>query len=334
METTSVPNLVVGIVPDGDKLIKVDEYEDNDDVNTTNEPFLKQTGTFKVNSKTLAEESNYFAAMFRNQWRETSTEATPKHDTVKSIEVWLRVLHGTTVAVESVSISDVWYMIKTRDKYDVLLEKISTWFDQRFTHQKAKNHRQLLFPCYAFDHGARFQYLTKHLAYSKGGHITESNPTSLREMHLPSRVIQQLNAARGHLRNILHRDLFEETKSMINYGACVKIWSMEEVASRNSINKILEWLEEFDEEKMRDKMSSSAFGSKPLCNSCNRPWKGIVDDAIETVRTYFDGLCLDCMGKSKTVVRSVDDDCRVRHREPTHYFSFMGRREKRGLTAD
>ncbi|GES57851.1 hypothetical protein ATEIFO6365_0002078600 [Aspergillus terreus] len=374
---TDIPNRVVDIAADGDRVIKVNEYEDRDDASSTNEPVLKRTGTFKVNSKTLADKSSYFSGMFRTEWRESSNQIILKHDNVKVMEDLLHFMHGAAVAVDSLSIPDVWHLIKSADKYLFPLKKMAVWFAKWFEHQRAQKtagdyqtlpecefERQLLFPCWAFDYAAGFQYLTRHLAYNMGGHITESNPTRLRETHLPPRVIQQLNAARGRLRNILHRDLFDATKNIMDFSFCgckeytvfyylcelrrVNIWPMEEVSTRKSINTMLEWLNDFDEENMRKTMSSSAFGSKALCYRCNRPWKQIVDAAIKKVRKYFDGLCLDCMGKSKRVRLDIDDvywghdedrerydeGCRVRHGEPTHYFSFMGRREKRGLIAD
>lgn len=377
MMETDIPNRVVDISPDGDRLIKVNEYEDSDNVNSDNEPVLKRTGTFKVTSKILVEESTYFSGMFRTEWRESSTEIVLKHDKAKAMEALLQFMHGVTVAVDSLSIPDVWHLIKTADKYLFPLEKMAVWFMKWFGHQLEKKsagdyqtleecefERQLLFPCWAFDYATGFQYLTRHLAYNMGGHITESNPTRLRETHLPPRVIQQLNAARGRLRNILHRDLFDATKNIMDSSSCkckeytvfyylcelrrVDIWPMEEISTRESINTMLEWLNDFDEEKMRSKISSSAFGSKALCYRCNRSWKQIVDAAIKKVKKYFAGLCLDCMGKSKRFRLDIDghywrhdesrerydEGCRVRHGEPTHYFSFMGRREKRGLIAD
>lgn len=62
------------------------------------------------------------------------------------------------------------------------------------------------------------------------------------------------------------------------------------------------------------------------------------------VDEYFDGLCLDCMDRSKAKAQTHDtgywlyDDmqwgewsrhCRSNHGQPTWYFSFLGRREDR-----
>ncbi|BAE61187.1 unnamed protein product [Aspergillus oryzae RIB40] len=84
--------------------------------------------------------------------------------------------------------------------------------------------------------------------------------------------------------------------------------------------------------------------SRQPCSSCGIEWKRRVGKAIEVTRDYFDGLCLDCM---KTTVKADeeywyhasyrsrhDENCRITHGEPTHYFSLMARRDKRGLVAD
>ena len=69
-----------------------------------------------------------------------------------------------------------------------------------------------------------------------------------------------------------------------------------------------------------------------------------VDDAKTRTKDYFDGLCLDCLDRSKPKTGDVDMDywrhnmleeddwvsgCRFRHKQSTWYFSYMGRLETR-----
>ena len=58
---------------------------------------------------------------------------------------------------------------------------------------------------------------------------------------------------------------------------------------------------------------------------------------------YYDGMCLDCMDRLKPKTGDGDDDywqhnnfrdedgwfegCRIKHKQPSWYFSFMGRKE-------
>lgn len=78
------------------------------------------------------------------------------------------------------------------------------------------------------------------------------------------------------------------------------------------------------------------------CVYCQKGYTKIVRDAAAYVRKYFDGLCLDCIKKSKTGDKNMDYwrhnslreferviGCRFTHSQATWYFSFMGRKEDR-----
>ncbi|KAE8420838.1 hypothetical protein BDV36DRAFT_248695, partial [Aspergillus pseudocaelatus] len=90
-----------------------------------------------------------------------------------------------------------------------------------------------MLPCYAFDYAKGFQVLTRRsLAYGERGHIMEVNPIDNIRLHRPPRIIrtlssqkayilyvyanklgapiEQVNAAKGRLRNVLNRELFCE----------------------------------------------------------------------------------------------------------------------------
>ena len=100
---------------------------------------------------------------------------------------------------------------------------------------------------------------------------------------------------------------------------------------KTSMHDILHNLEKFSYEA-----KSSA------CGECKKDFKGTVSVIADMVRDYFDGLCLDCLDRSKPKLGTVDEDywqhhrlkehdwittCRVRHKQPTWYFSFNGRKE-------
>lgn len=103
---------------------------------------------------------------------------------------------------------------------------------------------------------------------------------------------------------------------------------------RNSINDMLSKLG-----GLRGRSTDS--GSVHTCRVCDFSHMQVVRDACKETRTYFDGLCLDCMDASKPKFGDADEDywkhaenrnwdngCRIRHLQPTWYFSFMGRRQK------
>jgi hypothetical protein len=69
-------------------------------------------------------------------------------------------------------------------------------------------------------------------------------------------------------------------------------------------------------------------------------WEVVVLKAKANTEAYFDGLCLDCMDRSKPQGKDVDDEywrhnasvdgrwdtrCRVRHNQSTWYVSWLGR---------
>lgn len=99
------------------------------------------------------------------------------------------------------------------------------------------------------------------------------------------------------------------------------------------MNEILNRLQKF---KFEAKSSA--------CGTCRRNYKGCVEEIGEYVGCYFDGLCLDCLDRSEPKLGDLDMDywrhhtikedewirgCRFRHKQPTWYFSFNGRKEDR-----
>lgn len=113
----------------------------------------------------------------------------------------------------------------------------------------------------------------------------------------------------------------------------MEVWPLEQTAQRNSIDRILCKLKGFSYE-----------APKGACVSCRMDYGSHVDKARKHVESYFDGLCLDCMDRSKAKLGDSDNDywqhnqlsenefikgCRFPHKQPTWYFSFMGRKEDR-----
>lgn len=113
----------------------------------------------------------------------------------------------------------------------------------------------------------------------------------------------------------------------------LKVWPLEQQAQRNSVNELLGRLAKF-----KYSVPESA------CMTCHYDYEQNVANTRANVKSYFDGLCLDCMDRSKPRTGDTDKDywqhkelletavirtCRFVHKQPTWYFSFMGRREDR-----
>ena len=124
---------------------------------------------------------------------------------------------------------------------------------------------------------------------------------------------------------------FEYVKALNGTGA----WPFDPVWPKASVEEILSRLDRFSYQP-----PSSA------CRKCRQNYESIVKDAVEMTRIHFDGLCLDCMERSMPRDKDQDEEylndnaptpddwsrrCRIRHGEPTWYFSYMGRKEYRDV---
>ena len=158
--------------------------------------------------------------------------------------------------------------------------------------------------------------------------------------------LEQLNAARGRLRTVILNELFRPNEDLLKLGCkCkettlfgyekelynIQVWPLERAHQRSSMFTILKLLNRFSFEAKKD-----------ACVYCSKDYKKIVKDAQDKTRRYFDGLCLDCMDRTKPVTKDEDMDYwkhnilsdffmhpRTCHHQPTWYFSFMGRLEVR-----
>ena len=158
----------------------------------------------------------------------------------------------------------------------------------------------------------------------------------------------QLNAAKGRLRTILSRMLYRPIEHLLAASCKCKaetlwgyekalllarVWPLEQTEKHNSMDTILERLDTF-----KYKVAEAA-----CMYPCHRNYESIVADAKAHTESYFDGMCLDCMDRMKPKTGDRNDDywrhnnfrledewfvgCRIKHKQPTWYFSFMGRQE-------
>lgn len=145
---------------------------------------------------------------------------------------------------------------------------------------------------------------------------------------------------------MLHAKLYEPNESLLRaYCTCkekslygyekalydIEVWPLERVAHKHTMARILDRLDKFTHKPHED-----------ACMSCRKDYNSIVRKAQTYTKTYFDGLCLDCMNSSKTGDMDRDywehnnlredevvNSCRFQHSQATWYFSFMGRKEER-----
>ncbi|EER23134.1 predicted protein [Coccidioides posadasii C735 delta SOWgp] len=172
--------------------------------------------------------------------------------------------------------------------------------------------------------------------------------------YLPQKIIQieftndetpeQLNEAKGRLRNILRRELFSHMNHIIEEARCdckegtvfrylreltrICVWPLEDNLYRNSIVTILDRLENFRNASMEpesrprvsnahavDTKSNSAQSQTPKKRTdlnrrclCVRDWKVAVMQARRKTSGYFEGLCIDGMNATKNLRWGDDSD--------------------------
>lgn len=290
-------------------------------------------------------------------------------DSVKAVCIWLSILHNVKdmETTYNCSLTIVWEVLEIARKYtlDAQAPGAKAWFAgwyQSYIKEPRgdDDHRSLLFPCHTFDHAQGWAATTKYLAYNFKGHITEKKPPGYHHDHLrlTQHIIGALNGAKGRLRTILHRELYSPIAAIVEAGATPRrlmslyaynsalhdtgAWPVEKEGQHNSINALITKLGKFQTPTKLD------LGPLGLCGDCEpkfaiNDYSTTVTNATSITRRYFDGLCLDCMTNSNPKFGDFDEDywrhaergvkwdynCRISHDQPTWYFSFMGRPEKR-----
>lgn len=186
---------MVVIDASSDLTVKVIEYDDGLMLAHDQKPVIRYTCDFQVSREVLSSKSPVFKTLLMSNFTEAKKDmVTLEGDKVASMDIWFRILHAVDVEdIQSTALAEMWPIVAACDKYNLDILDLKGWFAEWYekkgrTHQDA---RELLYPCWIFDHAKGFAAATKLLAYSCTGHITESNPTKHREIHLPARVIRK-----------------------------------------------------------------------------------------------------------------------------------------------
>ncbi|KAL8794612.1 MAG: hypothetical protein Q9195_002808 [Heterodermia aff. obscurata] len=360
---------MVDIDPSGDIVVKATEITRND----RGEQVASNSETFRVRRQIMRQASASWSVMFdpHGPYREGAKDVFELDEVpIVSFEILLRELHPNTQAshAENISILNVWQLLGLTKKWLLKTAFLNPWFAKWYSSQRYEKidldtpeeeyeptaldvleQRQLLFPCHRFDHAEGFARATRFLAYHVRGHIEEDNPIEHDDLHLPVFTTRLLNSARFRLGLILSRDLHKVNKTLLKATCKCKgntlwgyekelerigIWPFEDTVSRNSIDGLLQRLEKFNY-KVADKSACT--------QNCQRNYNSIAGDARQRTERYFDGMCLDCMSRTKPKLKDHHSDywnynnfreedgwfrgCRISHKQPSWYYSFMGREE-------
>ncbi|QDS75098.1 hypothetical protein FKW77_007093 [Venturia effusa] len=318
---------------------------------------------------------NYFKLTLTGNFKEARQTAVEIEDQdADALRVFFLVVHGKPDSAYTEHHSVMWPLASFLDYVNVTSKIFEAWFAAWYGFKDEKinsiSPQEMLFPCHRFNHAPGFLKATKECVYQVPGYIHEKNPTDFRAIHLHPLIIQQLNAARGRLRTILHRESWKPINRLLKFScscsdvalpsgaipACTckfknispctcradtvsgyeralqrtQAYPLEETWHKNCADDILSRLKDFGYT-----VPSGA------CGNCTQNYTREIAHAISGVRTYFDGLCLDCMNASKrktsrdekldendvywihNQTRQWDEDCRVTHGQPTWYYSYM-----------
>jgi hypothetical protein len=165
--------------------------------------------SFHVDQFKMIANSGYFRNKLSPRWERLGHIAGHESmilqsDTIKSMEVLLSVIHGEGISPDSVSVVEIWHTIVTCKRYSVDSQTLVSWFASWIDWINRSHparwgeldfNRQLLFPCYFFDHAEAFQLIAKRLVYNSPDQITELAPKrspSFDAMHTPAIVMRKL----------------------------------------------------------------------------------------------------------------------------------------------
>lgn len=207
-----------------------------------------------------------------------------------------------------------------------------------------------MLPAYEMNSAKVFARATRYVVYFSLGPVSEDNPIGHYDLHLPSLIKQQLNAARRRLRNVFSSGLSEVTEHLVRTKPCqccpvahfgyeralmkIDAWPVHKVINTTNLEFLIGRLRQFD------------YTVPATCcknHRANISYKKEVANDANEVKDYFHGLCLDCMNNRLPKLsdsdldywfseyisssRQYDGKCRITHGEPTWYFSFNARRE-------
>ncbi|QSZ30748.1 hypothetical protein DSL72_000306 [Monilinia vaccinii-corymbosi] len=321
------------IDPESDLTIRLVNRQTTKDPNTEKvSEEITVRATYKVCRQTLTDNSPVFSASLGGWGIESKRTIVDVEDgTVKSYELWFRILHNAMVP----------------EIYDLDIKEVVAWSEQWMSRLKVDkisldDMKSLLYPAKEPDCIREFKWMTRKLVYGMSEHIQETNPTTHRHLHLANNVMGALNGARGNLHSKLIKGLFDpidwflkqmcKCKEALLFSSCkglskTGIWPLETHHKKN----VQEILDSFDK-----------FVCVIATNTCLSCRSKLSPSAIENVRisiqAQFGGLCLDCMDHSMPdseerfayfahdIGKRWDTDCRITHGQPSWYWSHMGQR--------
>ncbi|KAK7566388.1 hypothetical protein BKA81DRAFT_356139 [Phyllosticta paracitricarpa] len=312
--------------------------------------------------------------MLGSHWREGKQKVVELHEDTQistlAMHVWFRILHGdahSSETLEDVEHMELFHVFKTAEKYALKIDDAKAWFAawwKSLHHVDLQTARELLFPCWVFQHTRAFAFVTKFV-YNAPSYIAPYNPSPHKDLLLPDEILKQLNRAKAGLKETVQMKLREPMEDVLSKDVCGskqknffmhqkrlmtnKIWPFEDTRKDRGIEELLNRIESLDkitnlEKSKQIGQNKSASGEEKGdksgvdCIRCDKIDRSL-QEAITKTRKKFDGLCLKCMEASDRVnderyflkerSKTWDSGCRsegLHHGQNTWFHSYVGER--------
>lgn len=164
--------------------------------NTTSR-VVEVLANFEVSRQVMIDSSDHFKALLAGSFQEANqTIVQVEDETVHSVELWLRCLHGGCLTDESYKLTfeEILDVIQFSFKRGLETEKLDEWFTTYWKKLDLDtldldDYRQLIHPSKIFDHPWAFTRACRYLVLNGLGHIEEKNSTLYLELRLEKGII-------------------------------------------------------------------------------------------------------------------------------------------------
>ncbi|KAF2117789.1 hypothetical protein BDV96DRAFT_403048 [Lophiotrema nucula] len=324
-----------------------------------NGPRSRPVLELRVSKNVLASNSAYFQGILGLQPGLSMVTIDDNGSNRHALELWLRAAHQAEVPkmLKAVHSRHVWNTVAVGKLYGFLpLEApaVKAWFIDYYKETLQNGAyltpgvaRTLAYPCAYFDHAEGFMKLTKFLVFNMNDKLYSLNTSDYEALNNEARLLDApLLSARLDVQDRLARELDHPLRKLhqatcacrketaFDYEdalAAIGCWPIASAFTRYTLSQILEKLGTFNFTPDRKDCESGY---------CRLDFNKSVRIAITRTKEEFDGLCLDCMKRSKAPQAGQarkeyieknspfkgcwDMDCRYGHAQTTWRHSWTG----------
>ncbi|KAF1812596.1 hypothetical protein P152DRAFT_473745 [Eremomyces bilateralis CBS 781.70] len=239
----------------------------------------------------------------------------------------------------------IYEVLSTFDSLTMELSIGSTWFDHWYAWRLGHvplippQSRELLAPAFHFDAARSFARLTRYIVYYHDTYAQQgyqrTRPITNERLELPARIMQQLDFARGRVRNQIVKGLEYPMFMLLTYawsparkltGAASHVYLPDhrgndanciyksqtvgcyvEALIQHGVFPVHEATQRMSISEILQKLRTFRMPALAGCRTCARMLEDMVHLLASHAHRYFDGLCIDCMEKDHAIHPFVED---------------------------